>query len=129
MKIDFDELRRIHRLEKNTSKLVDVDEDFIDSIEKFVENEKRRYLESLKNFSSSEARNFTNLKRVIEEIFLFREKKILNKALIASHTNDSTLENMATQEKELYKKLLALLGSYATSYTTLFGEKEKKNST
>jgi DNA replication initiation complex subunit (GINS family) len=126
MKIDFDELRRIHRLEKNTSKLVDVDEDFIDSIEKFVENEKRRYLESLKNFSSSEARNFTNLKRVIEEIFLFREKKILNKALIASHTNDSTLENMATQEKELYKKLLALLGSYATSYTTLFGEKEKK---
>lgn len=41
MKIDFDELRRIHRLEKNTTKLVEVDEDFIDSLEKFVDEEKK----------------------------------------------------------------------------------------
>ena len=41
MQITYDELRRIHRLEKNTSKLVEVDEDFIDSLEKFVEEEKK----------------------------------------------------------------------------------------
>ncbi len=126
MKIDFDELRRIHRLEKNTSKLVDVGEDFIDSLEGFIEEEKKKYLESLKNFSSSEARAFTNLKRIVEEIFLMREKKILNKALIAAHTKDSNLESMASQEKEFYKKMLKLLEDYSAGCTVLFGEKEKK---
>jgi DNA replication initiation complex subunit (GINS family) len=62
MRLDYDELRRIHRLEKNTSKLVEVDEDFISSLENFVEDEKKKYLDSLKNFSSSQAREFTNLK-------------------------------------------------------------------
>jgi DNA replication initiation complex subunit (GINS family) len=126
MKIDFDELRRIHRLEKNTSKLVEVDEDFIDMLASFVDEEKKMYIESLQNFSANEARSFTNLKRIVEEIFLFREKKILNKALIASHTKDSSIENMATQEKEFYKKLLPLLESYSSCCTVLFGGKETK---
>ena len=126
MKIDFDELRRIHRLEKNTSKLVDVDEDFIDSLQKYVEEEKKRYIASLQNFSASEARSFTNLKRIVEEIFLFREKKILNKALIASHTNETNLENLATQERDFYKKLLKQLQSYSGCCTVMFGEKSKK---
>lgn len=128
MKIDFDELRRIHRLEKNTSKLVEVDEDFIDLLDEFVEEEKKRYIESLKNFSSSSAREFTNLKRIIEEIFLMREKKILNKALIASHTNEYSSEKMAKQEKDFFAKLLRVLEDYDSCCTVLFGEKEKKKS-
>ncbi len=126
MKIDYDELRRIHRLEKNTSKLVEVDEDFINSIENFVEEEKKVYLESLKNFSSSSTREFTNMKRMIEEIFLMRKKKILNKALIASHTKDTNLDNMASEEVEFFKKLLKIIEEYNEHYAGLFGEKETK---
>ena len=126
MKIDFDELRRIHRLEKNTSKLVEVDDDFIDSLDSFVEEEKKRYLESLKDFSSSNTREFTNLKRIIEEIFLMREKKLLNKALIASHTNDVSMENMAIQEKEFFNRLLKVLGDYGNCCTVLFGGKQQQ---
>ncbi|MDD3084207.1 MAG: hypothetical protein PHP82_04245 [Candidatus ainarchaeum sp.] len=127
MKIDFDELRRIYRLEKNTSKLVQVEDDFIDSLEQFVEEEKKNYLDSLKNFSANDARAFSNLKRIIEEIFLIREKKILNKALISSHTKEIDYENMAIQEKEFYKKLVNLLESYSSCCTALFGEREKNN--
>jgi len=127
MRIDFDELRRIHRLERNTSKLVDVEEDFIDSLEAFVEEEKKNYLASLKNFSSSDARAFTNLKRIIEEIFLLREKKILNKALIASHTQEVEDTKMAKQEKEIYKKMLNILNDHTALYKGLFGEKEKSD--
>ena len=127
MKIDFDELRRIHRLEKNTSKLVDVDEDFIDSLEAFVTEEKKRYLDSLKDFSASNAREFTNLKRIVEEIFLMREKKLLNKALISTHTNDVKLENMATQEKKFFKNLMSVLEEYSSCCNNFFGGKEKKN--
>ena len=128
MEIDFDELRRIHRLEKNTSKLVEVDVDFVESLERFVEGEKKNYLASLKNFSSSDARAFTNLKRIVEEIFLLREKKILNKALIASHTKEVENTKMAKQELDTYKKMLKILNDHSSLYMDLFGEKEKANS-
>jgi DNA replication initiation complex subunit (GINS family) len=128
MRIDYDELRRIHRLEKNTSKLVEVEDDFVDSLQTFVEQEKKNYLASLKNFSASDAREFTNLKRVIEEIFLMREKKILNKALISVHTKEVDLDNMARQEKDTFKKLLRILEDHASLSDSLFGEKEKRES-
>jgi DNA replication initiation complex subunit (GINS family) len=126
MRIDYDELRRIHRLEKNTSKLVEVDDDFIDSLKVFVGEEKKKYLASLKNFSASDAREFTNLKRVVEEIFIMREKKILNKALISSHTKEIDGEKMDLQERETFKKLLRVLEEHFESYESLFGEKEKR---
>ena len=126
MRLDYDELRRIHRLEKNTSKLVEVDDDFIDSLGVFIEEEKKKYLASLKNFSASDAREFTNLKRVIEEIFLMREKKILNKALIAAHTKEVSEEKMALQERETFRKLLRLLDDHFDLLSSFFGDKEKK---
>jgi len=126
MNISYDELRRIQRLEKNTSGLVEVDNDFIDCIEIFVEEQKKKYLASLKDFSSSDAREFANLKRVIEEIFLLREKKLLNKALIASRTDESVPEKVATQEKDTFKKLLKILGEHDRLCTNLFGERREK---
>jgi DNA replication initiation complex subunit (GINS family) len=126
MKLDYDELRRIHRLEKNTSKLVEVDDDFIDVLTIFVEEEKKKYLASLKNFSSSDAREFANLKRIIDDIFQMREKKILNKALIAAHTNEYDDEKMATQEKETFKKTLKILTEHRSLFDSLFGEKEQR---
>jgi len=128
MKIDYDELRRIHRLEKNTSKLVEVDEDFIDSLHDFVEEEKKKYIASLKNFSSSDVREFANLKRVVEEIFLMREKKILNKALISAHTKEAEAEKMAKQEKETFKRLLKVLEEHYDLFASFFGEKDAQPS-
>lgn len=127
MRIDYDELRRIYRLEKNTSKLVEVDEDFVDSLQVFVDEEKKKYLSSLKNFSSSDIREFANLKRIIEEIFSMREKKLLNKALIAAHTKETNIGKMSTQELESYKKMLKLLNEYNETYSSLFGETAKED--
>ncbi len=123
MRVTYDELRRIQRLEKNTSSLVEVDDDFIDSVEKFVNEQKKMYLASLKDFSSSDAREFTNMKRIVEEVFLLREKKLLNKALIASRTDNVELERVAKQERETFKKLLKVLSEHDELCTNLFGEK------
>lgn len=128
MKITYDELRRIQRLEKNTSSLVEVEDDFIDSIGLFVEEQKKIYLASLKDFASSDAREFANLKRVIEEIFLLREKKILNKALIASRTEENELEKVAKQEKETFKKITKILSEHDDLCSKLFGERKEKKS-
>jgi DNA replication initiation complex subunit (GINS family) len=128
MKITYDELRRIQRLEKNTSSLVEVDDEFIDSVETFVDEQKKIYLASLKDFSSSDAREFANLKRVVEEIFLLREKKLLNKALIASRTDDSGLDKVAKQERDTFKKILKILSEHDELCTKLFGERREKKS-
>ena len=86
MKVDYDELRRIYRLEKNTSKLVELQEDFYNSLNEFVQEEKTNYLDSLKDLSNSKAKDFNNLKKMLEEFFSIRQKKLLNQALIALHT-------------------------------------------
>jgi DNA replication initiation complex subunit (GINS family) len=128
MKIDYDELRRIHRLEKNSSKLVEVEEDFVDVVRVFVEDEKKKYLDSLKNFSSSDVRQFSNIKRVVDEIFLMRKKKLLNKALISSYTKDPTADKLAYQEKAFFKKMFLLLEDYDVDMNISGEQNEKKDS-
>ena len=113
MALNYDELRRIHRLEKNTSKLVEVDEDFYNSLYEFVQSEKNTYLNELKKgFSEDSARNFTNLKRIVEELFSLREKKILNKALVASRTKEFSDGHMALQEKEMFQSILKVINKH-----------------
>ena len=127
MKISYDELRRINRLEKNTSNLVEVDEDFFSSLKEFVKDEKKDYLDSLqKDFSESKARDFSNLKKTVEEIFRLREKKVLNKALIAVRTDEYTESHMASEEKEVFKKLINLLNSHNSLLTEIFSENSSK---
>ncbi len=112
MVMDYDEIRRIHRLERNTSKLVPLSENFYNELNDFVKDQRENYLDSLKEFSPNKARDFTNLKKMIEEIFSLREKKVITKALISSRTKESSLEGMPLPEKKLFEKLLSLLNSH-----------------
>ncbi len=113
MDVNYDELRRIFRLEKNTSKLVEVEEDFFNSLNEFIKQEKKDYLASLKSdLDSGKGKNFTNMKKMIEELFLLRQKKLLNRALICSKTGERDESHMAFQEKEIFKKILSILKQY-----------------
>ena len=73
-------------MEKNSAQLVEVEDDFFSSLEEFLLSEKESYLKSLKDPSSSKARDFSNLHKLVVELFEIREKKLLNKALVALHT-------------------------------------------
>ena len=113
MDFSYDEIRRIHRLEKNTSKLVEVEQEFYNDLNSFLSAEKKEYLDSLHDLNSTKARSFTNLKKMVEEIFSLREKKILNQALVASRTNEFREENMALQEKKMFREVLATLKKHS----------------
>ena len=63
MQLDYDSIRRIHRLEKNRSKIVEVDLDFYNQLNDFVKTEKAKYLDSLKDFSTGRTRDFGNIKK------------------------------------------------------------------
>lgn len=128
MELNYDELMRIYRLEKNSSKLVDLEADFYNALNSFMQNEKKKYLDSLNDFSESKARNFSNLKKIIEEIFNLREKKILNKALIASRTKEIDSSNLCPQEEKTFNEILSILNSQREFFERVFnGETGEKN--
>src|SRR3989338_8864650 len=128
MELSFDEVRRIHRLEKNTTKLVEVDLEFYSDLHEFLSKEKQDYLESLKDFSSIKARDFTNLKKKAEEFFALRTRKILGAALVASRTAEPDDSRMSSQEKKLYKEMLSLLGKHNKLLDGVFSDKDAKES-
>ncbi len=127
MDLTYDEIRRIYRLEKNTSKLVEVQEDFFDSLTNFILEEKQNYLNSMKELDFAKARSFTNLKKMVEEILSLREKKILNKALISSKTSEPNDELMAAEEKKIFNLILKILESHNSFIDSVFVGKENKS--
>jgi len=128
MELSYDEIRRIHREEKNSSRLVKVDSDFYSALNDFMQGEKSAYLESLSDFSVSKTRNFTNLKKMVEEIFLMREKKILSRALIVSRTGETGSEGMASQEEEVFKKTVDLLKKHDAIVGEMFSNGNGRSS-
>lgn len=125
-KMDYEELRRIHRMEKNTSKLVRVEKDFFSQLSGFVEAERRNYLNSLKQGVFSEAKNFSNLKKLVEELCSLREKKLLNSALVSSRTSEESETNLTAEELKTFEKLLNVLQEHKAHYQQLFAEKKKQ---
>ncbi len=126
MGLDYDELRKIYRFEKNNSSLAEVDGDFFDSLTDFFEKQKKDYLHSLHDLSSSKAKIFSNLRKIITEIFNIREKKLLNKALIASRTGELETSQMASAETETLKQLLVVLNKHQQLLNQILGIKAKK---
>ena len=127
MRLDYDELRKIYRLEKNNSRLAEVEDDFLDSMKEFFEWKKNYYLKSLNDLSSTKAKSFSNLKKIVGEIFSIREKKLLNKALIASRTGGLEAEPMALQEKETLDELLSVLNRHQGILDGVFNGRPKNS--
>ncbi|MEM4326554.1 MAG: hypothetical protein QXZ13_00065 [Candidatus Diapherotrites archaeon] len=124
MTITYDEIRRIHRLEKNSSKLVPINVEFYNEVQEFIAEEKQKYLESI-NKNTSYSRDFPNIKKMIEEIFSIREKKILNNALATARTKEINEEGMASQEKKLYKELIEQIEVHEKLLEEIFNGKNK----
>mgnify|MGYP001617286401 CR=1 FL=1 len=112
MVLDYEEVRRIHRLEKTTSRLVEVPDDFFYQLHDFIEEERKQYLHSLTDLNNNRAKEFSNIKKLVEEWFSIREKKLMNTVLIATRTNDANEEHMAVQEKKLFRTLFDSMMSH-----------------
>ncbi|RLG70217.1 MAG: hypothetical protein DRO04_02190 [Candidatus Iainarchaeum archaeon] len=129
MPLTYDELRRIYRLEKSTTKLVQVSDDFYNALYEFLQNEKKRYLESLRSLGDADIKTFTNLKRMVQELLSLREKKILNMALIASRLDSYNIPNIPPVEKEMFQNILQILEKHNKILDDIFAptlKKEKK---
>lgn len=102
MALDFEEMRRIYRLEKSTARLVEIPDDFFTQLHGLIEEERKKYFDSLQDLNATRARDFGNLKKLIDEWFLVREKKLLNTVLVAAQMGEKDLSHMAGEEKQMF---------------------------
>lgn len=101
MAIDFEEMRRIYRLEKSTARLVDVPDDFFTLLHGLIDEERKKYFDSLKDLNTTRARDFGNLKKLVDEWFVVREKKLLNAVLVAARLEELDSQHMSAEEKKM----------------------------
>lgn len=105
MAIDFEEMRRIYRLEKNTARLVELPTDFFEQLYVLIDVERKKYFDSLRDLNATRARDFGNLKKLVEEWFVVREKKLLNSVLISAQLGEKDMTRLAGEEKVLFNAL------------------------
>ncbi|MEK6972891.1 MAG: hypothetical protein AABW72_02535 [archaeon] len=126
MSLTYDDIRRIYRLEKNSVDLVNTGSNFDEQLAELISKERENYLDSIKKASFSKAKDFSNLKKLIEEIFQMREKKLLNKALLTTRLEDYTKVNLTDAEIETFDKLLKALTEHRKRIEFLFDEQAGK---
>ncbi len=109
MAIDFEEMRRIYRLEKSTARLVDVPDDFFTLLHGLIDEERKKYFDSLKDLNTTRARDFGNLKKLVDEWFVVREKKLLNAVLMAARLEEMDSQHMSAEEKKMVAQVYSAL--------------------
>jgi DNA replication initiation complex subunit (GINS family) len=123
--LDFDELRKVYRLEVKSPKLSKLDVSFYKSLKKFINEEKNKYTLALEDFSPVDLKNFENLKKMVIKIREIRLKKCLNLCLIYSRTNDFKEDNLIDFEIDFVKGVLKLMDKQVEYTNSLFGVKSK----
>jgi DNA replication initiation complex subunit (GINS family) len=122
MKLSYELIRSIHRQEKDSNELVKIDDDFFDEIPEFVTEEKSKLQDIKKNLDDSVIRKINNIKTMLMDIISWREKKIINKAILKTKTNEDDIKNMTLEEQKIYYKLVNILHSYQLLVKNSFEE-------
>ena len=121
VKITFDTLFSILRNEKSRDEIQELDPSFYDDVIAYL-NEKKEMVaketDGLNVFISSEKernlKQLSNTKRILNEIYDRREKKIIEMALVKSRTKSDVVSSsgLLGPEANLYESLVELFDSY-----------------
>ncbi len=126
--MDYTELRRVYRLEKNSSQLVKLEPGFYPDLKALLREQRSSYLSNIKNGNLSKAKNYSELTKLVREILQLREKKILHKALVVSRSGEFSDSNLTKEEKKTFSGILEVLRSHKSEINGLLGESEKPES-
>lgn len=124
--VDFDELKKIYRLESRSLKLTKLNPDFYKELKKFFSDEKKKYVSDIEEvFSPASIKKFETLKKMIEKIREMRTKKCLNLCLAYSRTNSLDEEGLIDFEIEFVKGIVKLIDKQNEFSQNIFGTHKK----
>lgn len=122
--ITYETLYEISRREKNRPELQKLDITFFKDSLNYL-SEKKRILDSQSKqeslFAQSEAsktkKQLENVHKILRDIYEKRERKLMEMAVFASRTDESTIDlsNMLPEEIELFKSFVKVLNHYRSN--------------
>ncbi len=124
--LDYDELRKVYRLETKSPKLSRLDINFYKELKKFLADEKKKYATAMEDsFSPATIKKLETLKKMIEKVREIRLKKCMNLCLMYSRTNDFKDEGLIDFEIEFAKGIIKLIDKQNEETNAIFGIKKK----
>jgi len=99
--MDYKELRKYQRKEKNTAKLVEIRTGFYEELKELIKQKQEKYQEEMDPKTKKE---LENIKKIARDLYKKRERKILSRVLKES-PDDIRQYNLTNKEKEIYKEL------------------------
>ena len=125
--LDYDELRRIYRLESKSTKLSKLNKNFYKYVKKYFISEKNKYISSIEtSFSNNSLKRIENLKKIINKIREIRLKKCMNLCLMYSRTNQFKEDGLIDFEVDFAKSMIKLIDKQTEYTKILFGQTKNK---
>ncbi len=112
--ITFEIIRKIQREERDSPLLTKLPEKFFEGVALYLEQKKKIGKDELE---------VKNIKRLVENIFERRERKILNQALITVRTKIPP-QNLTEEEKDFFNELVRMLEERRKKFYSIFEEGE-----
>jgi DNA replication initiation complex subunit (GINS family) len=109
--ITFELIRRIHRQEVVSPKLVELPASFFKDVTAYLERKRRMAKKGRERMAGLEVKN---IERLVQGIFNRRERKIVNLAIAAVRA-DIPVENLTAQERAFFDRLVGLLREWRAS--------------
>ncbi len=125
MKLSYEIIRKIHRLEKGSVKLVKLEDNFFEGLKSFLEDEKEKIKQNEDVFDDSKTQRLFNIKNMIEDILYLRQKKIINKAIIKVKTGNEDVSDLLLPEQKMYKQISEIFEDYQGYLKTVFDNNHK----
>jgi DNA replication factor GINS len=125
MKVTYELIRKIHRLEKKSNELTKLSDSFIEELKKYIDEEKSN-IKDTNIFDDTQIRKMYNIKNMVEEIFSIRQKKIINKAILKYKTGEDKISNLILPEQKMYDKILNNIKDYFNIIEEVFVDKKTK---
>lgn len=121
--LTYEKLFDVTRKEKGNEELQKLDATFFEDLISYL-NDKREILDKEKQntvFSKSEKemtrKQLQNIKKLVTELYMRREQKLVNLAIMKSRTNSHLIDtsSLLKEEKVLFENMVKLLNDYKTS--------------
>ncbi|MGM5482185.1 MAG: hypothetical protein ACQESF_01875 [Nanobdellota archaeon] len=133
--INYETVYELLRREKSRDEVQKLPDNFVEELSshiKSLENEINKKRREIDSFSGTQIRKeeqkYYSMKRIINELYQKRERKIINMAITKSRTDakPADVANLIDKEKELFTTLVKTLNAYRDStIKELLGKKEK----
>src|SRR3989338_2234497 len=100
--MNYEDLRRFHRIEKGSPKIVQVPENFYEEIAQLMNSQKKTYLSSN---NPDELRVYENIRVIANDLYERREQKIIMKSLRNVRTESLEDHDLTATEKHLFRTI------------------------